>query len=425
MAHPLVFICPVCHAEDSIEKSSCSNCHQEFQISPDGISFSKRNWTLPDLTEWMSDIISVNQHADVLQTRRSQIAHAKLPAVLRISGKATLRQGKRSVPFRSFANIFQRVVICPVPVTEGWLAVCNSAFFFVSSQKIWHFELKDLTCITTNGHYFEFRIKGEPFWQIEFHHESPLKYEILFRKLIIDFYAGTGSTCVEFQPKIRFAYPASAGKRLKLKPLKAVNANVYQKIATAVLRWILRILLRLFIRVNIRNKNLMPHDYPFITIVNHQSIFDPFILLAFLDGRIGFLTKSTSFCSFIERKFLRLGKAIPTTRFQTDPEVIYHIRTFLESGIPVGIFPEGERCWDGRLQSFKISVIRLLTQFEVPVVPVIISRSFQFFPRWAKRPSTAEISLEVIGPFCILPDIYSYEEIQQWLQQLFLRVLKN
>ncbi|MEJ2637026.1 MAG: lysophospholipid acyltransferase family protein [Calditrichia bacterium] len=172
-------------------------------------------------------------------------------------------------------------------------------------------------------------------------------------------------------------------------------------------------------RVKVERNGDLPANFPFVALLNHQSVFDPFIVLAFLDQRIAFLTKSTSFAHLIVRLALWLGRGIPTTRYQTDPRVIRHMRTFLERGIPLGIFPEGERTWNGELGEFKYSVVRLLVKFRIPVVPIIIFNSFSLMPRWAGFPRRQQIELTVAAPFCLVPKIFPCSELKLFLESRF------
>jgi 1-acyl-sn-glycerol-3-phosphate acyltransferase len=57
----------------------------------------------------------------------------------------------------------------------------------------------------------------------------------------------------------------------------------------------------------------------------------------------------------------------------------------LEEGKGVGIYPEGERSWDGALQPFRQGTVRLLLKAGVPVVPCGIDGSYDVWPRWSRR----------------------------------------
>jgi 1-acyl-sn-glycerol-3-phosphate acyltransferase len=50
--------------------------------------------------------------------------------------------------------------------------------------------------------------------------------------------------------------------------------------------------------------------------------------------------------------------------------------------VGVGVFPEGERSWDGRLQPLRRGTIRLLLKAGVPVIPCGMVGTYEVFPRW-------------------------------------------
>ncbi len=384
---------------------------------------SRNIWSLPDFTNWLKKNLEIEQTPSIRLARQTRIAPSDIPEALRISGEAILRQGIHQVPFTAFGNLFQRPVTCLKPVTRGHMVITLKKIYFIAPDQILEFPVPIITCITTNSNFFEFKIRQQPVFQVQFLEESPLKYEFIFQKLLDRHYQAAGKKILEYQPSLRFGYPSHRQRSLEIKADRPLRFAPFQLILTRILLFKIRVLLRSFIQVTVHHRNLLPQNYPYISLANHQSIFDPFIILAFTHKEIGFLTKSTSFCHFFERFMLKLGKAIPTTRYQTDPAVIYHIRTFLSKNITVGIFPEGERCWDGRMQPFKISVIRLLLQLRIPVVPIITHNSFKFFPRWARFPERAKVDLEICAPFCLVPDIFSLQELKGFVEKRFREAL--
>lgn len=419
MSHQFVFLCPACRSEDSVTHSFCGRCgaHLLFRnrcVVVDGI-----RWKFPAVSKWMRQNLAVEQDEGV---RRSRLESAGDPGIdnpLRVSEMATLRQGVARTNFTGYAGLLQRRIEEPVKIARGLVVVSPHAFHFISPNRTFHFPLSGLTCITTNSQYFEFKMRGEAFYQIHFRHESPLKYEILFQKLLADFYAGLGEEILEYQPRIHLGPPRQKQKWFPVREGAGLPERSGEKAFIALLRKLVGLFLRTMLRIKIKGKRNIPANYSFIAILNHQSFFDPFIVLSFLDGRIAFLTKSTSFAHRFVRFFLKKGRAIPTTRYQTDPAVIWDIRRFLEHGIPVGIFPEGERCWHGERQAFKFSVVRLLLQTRIPIVIIRVKNTFDFLPRWRQIPRRKKIELSVNFPFCVVPDLFSPEEIKRFLESFF------
>jgi len=367
--------------------------------------------------------MTVKQNEEILKKRKKDFQLALKDPVWRISQKAILRQGRIKVNFESIAGLFQRNLLLPKVLHDGVLVICSEFLYFFSNQDNLQFSIDELSCITTNGHFFEFKVKGKPYYQIHFLHESPLKYEILIQKWLFEYYRKKKKQIVEFQPHFRFEAPAVPKEFIHIAPQKKLFPNLILAPIRWILLWKIKIVLRLWIKVNIIDLALLPKTYPYIMILNHQSIFDPFIILSYLENKVGFLTKSTSFSNRFSRLLLYIGKTIPTTRYETDPTVIRHIQKYLESGIPVGIFPEGERCWDGQMQAFKYSVIRLLLKMKIPLVAVVIEGSFAFMPRWERFPHRQHVSLQVRAPFSLIKNGRDIREIREWLEHQFLSKL--
>ncbi len=420
MAHQFLFLCPVCQKEDTVLDSRCQHCGSEIVFRQGKFVSAGRKWNPSELGRWMRETISVRQAEAVLARRRNGLPAELATKAFRISQEAILRQGREIVPFTGYRGLFRRLIEKPVVLARGRLLFVADSVVFVGERETHRFPLTDFTCVTTNSHYFEFKVKGQPFFQIDFLHESPYKYEVLFRKLLENFYARQGKRVLEYQPHLRFDPPTlNIAAEPVAPPGRPMRRRFLEKLAIVSIQWLLRVFFRLRIRVRIQGGEFLPRDGFFVALANHQSIFDPFIIGTYLDSRIGFFTKSTSFLKGIERFFLHLTRGIPTTRYQTDPLVYRHARLFLEKGIPVGIFPEGERCWDGALQPFKFSVFRLLAWLKVPVLPIVVNGAYNYWPRWAKKPCRNTVTLTVLPPFCLLTDLYPAEQLKRFVEEMF------
>jgi 1-acyl-sn-glycerol-3-phosphate acyltransferase len=416
MPHPFIFLCPVCNAEESIYKLKCRVCGNAVAIRGNKVIAGEKEFTFPELLARMKQRLSVKS-LSTIKPELFKKTEAVLTNPLRLSGWAILKQGGKQQHFDGYREIFSRSIELPEKRGKGRLLIGAKNFVFITSTKILDFQIGNLTCVTTDGSEFQFRIRGQPFYQIRFLQESPLKYEILFRKLLSEYYGR--HKIPEYQPQIRFQPPQPPSEIIKIAPSQPPSENLPDRLFKNILLWFLRNILLIWVRVTIKGAEYLPGASPFFLIANHGSIFDPFILLAFLDRRIAFLTKSTSFGNPLARFVLKIGRAIPTTRYQTDPMAVRHICEALNLGIPVGIFPEGERCWDGKMQNFKMSVIRVLLALRMPVVMVSIEKSFSFMPRWASFPKKQNITITVKPPLSLWQGDYSVEEIRNFIQKNF------
>ena len=133
----------------------------------------------------------------------------------------------------------------------------------------------------------------------------------------------------------------------------------------------------------------MPMTGPCILVSNHQSYLDPPFLATVIPRIIHPMAKSTQFNTPGLNRFLSRVYVFPVRRFQTDPQAVRTVLRRLAAGCAVLIYIEGERTWDGRLQPFRIGVIKLILKAGVPVIPVRVDGAYEAWPRWHKpRPGT-------------------------------------
>ncbi len=150
------------------------------------------------------------------------------------------------------------------------------------------------------------------------------------------------------------------------------------------MRFVGRIYWRLRLKIQIEGEASIPLEGPFILISNHVSNIDPFITHIFCPRLLFTMTKSSVFRFKITRFLAPKVGAFPTRRFRVDPQTVRVALRLLGEGKPVGVFPEGERSWDGNFRKFRIGTIKLLLKAGVPVIPCGINGTYEIAPRWGK-----------------------------------------
>ena len=83
---------------------------------------------------------------------------------------------------------------------------------------------------------------------------------------------------------------------------------------------------------------------------------------------------------------MRDSGAIPKQRFKKDLLAARLAMRWAKVGGVVGVFPEGERSWDGRVQPFVPGVGRLVQALRVPVFALRMENAHRHWPRFASRP---------------------------------------
>lgn len=163
-------------------------------------------------------------------------------------------------------------------------------------------------------------------------------------------------------------------------------------------RWIARTLVLPPLRVEVEGAHHLPAEGPFILVANHQSVLDPIVVQGFCTRPMHTLTKSSQFATPPFGWFLPRILALPARRYRVDPQVVRAMLRRLSQGEVVGIYPEGERTWDGELQPMRRGTVRVLLRAGVPVVPCGVSGAFQVWPRWGRGPRKGRVVLRFGEP---------------------------
>lgn len=153
----------------------------------------------------------------------------------------------------------------------------------------------------------------------------------------------------------------------------------------AFLRLIAKGLIAVGVRLEVEGLENIPATGPFILVGNHQSVLDPILVQGSCPRPVHTFTKSTQFAGFFLKWLMTRVNAIPTRRYRIDPQVVRVALRRLSEGKVVGVYPEGERSWDGALQPFRQGTIRLLLKAGVPVIPCGVSGSYDVWPRWSRK----------------------------------------
>jgi 1-acyl-sn-glycerol-3-phosphate acyltransferase len=149
-----------------------------------------------------------------------------------------------------------------------------------------------------------------------------------------------------------------------------------------VLRWTMSFYFRARMRIRFEGEENVPDKGACLLVLSHQSHLDSLLLHTFCPRLVFTLAKSSVFRTrFMAWLAPRVG-ALPTRRYQIDPQAVRVALRLLASGHAVGVFPEGERSWDGKLQSLRRGSIGLLLKAGVPVIPCGIVGTYEVMPRW-------------------------------------------
>mgnify|MGYP005857980471 CR=1 FL=1 len=150
--------------------------------------------------------------------------------------------------------------------------------------------------------------------------------------------------------------------------------------------------------LRVEGRGRVPEQGPFLLVANHRSILDPVLAQVACPRPVHTMTKSTQFGRAPFGWLLPRLRTFPVRRYRVDPQAVRTALRLLEQGRGVGVYPEGERSWDGRAQPFRRGTVRLILKAGVPVVPCGISGSYEVWPRWSHRPVKGPVSVRFGEP---------------------------
>ena len=160
-----------------------------------------------------------------------------------------------------------------------------------------------------------------------------------------------------------------------------------------------KVIFRLVFPMQVEGREHLPQTGPAVIVANHACYLDPIFLTGASNRFIRFLTTSEMMHTRVGRwLFSRFG-SIPIRRYASDPGAVRRLFTCLRDGEIVGIFPEGERSWDGNPLPISETTKKLLARLDVPIVPARIEGSYAILPRWAKIPLPGKIRIRFFSPY--------------------------
>lgn len=388
---PLVdflFRCPVCQHDPLVGKgdtATCPSCSRAFRRGGEG------------------GMIRVETPSGGIREEQGHELGALSPFDPRangVSGDEFLLETKvrvqtsnreRGIRFRGevigFAETFD-------PETLGSLRLTRQALTLWPPEgeapPLLQWSLLDIRAVQTSSRSLQISPRTGGVVQFRFPEDSVRRWENALHRCLRERYEAEGlGEILEFQPRIvtRWTGNRRSGTEGRPKNLGPGFPEEFYRASAwyGFFKGISRICAAFLTRLEVRGLSNVPREGPFILVANHQSLLDPVLVQVVCPRPLHTLTKSTKFLTPGFGWLLPRVNAIPTRRYRVDTQAVRMVLRRLSQGEGVGIYPEGERSWDGVLQPLRRGTVRLLLGAGVPVVPCGISGAYDVWPRWSWR----------------------------------------
>lgn len=197
------------------------------------------------------------------------------------------------------------------------------------------------------------------------------------------------------------------------------------EISKKIVLWFTRLL---YVK-KINGSENIPKKGAFILAANHCSYIDHlFLYLVVLpkyNKVVHFLAKKEHFRGFIQCSWHRWVYAIPIDREAGGKEALKEAIKCLRKGKIIGIYPEGTRSLDGKIQRGKTGVARLALIAKVPVVPVGLINTFKILPKGRFIPKGGKIGIINIGKPMFFKEYYKKENDHTTLRRVTTKIMKE
>jgi 1-acyl-sn-glycerol-3-phosphate acyltransferase len=160
----------------------------------------------------------------------------------------------------------------------------------------------------------------------------------------------------------------------------------------------------------------VPRQGAFLLLANHASTFDPFWDAWLLLRPTRFMGSAQLFRIPGLAWPLEAVGVFPKKKFVKDRASMEVLDGFFRKGLPVMLFPEGTRSFDGRVQRVLPGIGRLTKRLDADLVIVRNLTGHLCHPRWARYPRWVPIMVEYDAPVSF-PQEATADEIAAFVQE--------
>jgi len=188
-------------------------------------------------------------------------------------------------------------------------------------------------------------------------------------------------------------------------------------------------LLTLAFRPSVVGIGNVPRTGPALLACNHTSYLDwLFLPLVVRSRRISFLAKLEYFTSKglrgrLQRYFFTATGQVPVDRRGADAgtAALRKAAELLREGRLVGMFPEGTRTRDGRLNRGRTGVARIAAETRVAVIPCAMVGVFETAPPGVRVPRPRKVTVKFGKPMTP-PASATPEDLRKWTDELMEQI---
>lgn len=168
------------------------------------------------------------------------------------------------------------------------------------------------------------------------------------------------------------------------------------KLAQTIVLTPLRAYLKLRFNIRIERNDTLQMKPPYLILSNHVNNWDPLFINCYVNEPVCFVAAAPLFRHPLLKRVLDYTGAISKTKSRSDTSTIRSILKAKKHRRIIGIFPEGNRTWNGSTEPLTPSTAKLVKLLDIPVVIATIRGGYLTRPRWADSDRRGVIRLSLV-----------------------------
>lgn len=186
--------------------------------------------------------------------------------------------------------------------------------------------------------------------------------------------------------------------------VKIMKVKLRHKITAAVARPLFYIFARLRYRFVPQAFDYSVIKGPYLIVSNHSTDLDALFLALCFREPIYFVANDHIFrLGLISKIISYLSSPIPILKSASDIKTVRDIRTLVSEGGSIGLFPEGNRTYNGSTTYIPVATGKLAKLLKIPIVIYNLEGGYLSSPRWSGSDRRGELN-------CRFKRIVAYED---------------
>ena len=172
----------------------------------------------------------------------------------------------------------------------------------------------------------------------------------------------------------------------------------------------------IYFRGEVEGREKVPLEDKLIVVSNHASVFDPPLISAAIPRPVSYMAKKELFdVNGLSGLITSLG-AYPVNRAGFDRRAIRQAIGRLDEGWATGIFLQGTRTADGKVDDPKLGAALIAAKAKAPLLPVCLCGTEKILTSDSKLPKYIKIKIK-IGDVIAPPSSTKKEQLEKVSQQ--------